>query len=923
MNPVKILIFLFFITSHFVSAVNEPIIVEAENALAGSDFNKITEGNVIYLTPKVNNATTSPGTASKVLTFSVNFPETGVYEFYARIRVGSGSYSDDSFFFGKTFGQTSVTSPDSWYMINGVAPVGYNKPDEVVSYIGSVGTQTWKWLNISRFFNSTSPVLFSVSEPNTTVVFQWGSREDGLDLDKIAFCKSEMQYTVSNLDEGKPGKDPSILYNFVETYVNPVFPGDHPDPSLLKVGDDFYASGSCFHFTPYSPIYHSKDLVHWDVLTRVVPSNWSGLMGSQPAGGIWGGTLSYFYGYYWYYFSNTAGGGQYFSKSNSPSGPWSAPVKVRTTADTGPIGYDNSIFVDDDGTPYMLIKPGQFVNRIQKIGTDGHLTAKVINMDWVNTAKKYSWAEGPVMCKRNGWYYYFIAGNVAGGQYVIRSRSLTSDSLSWEAMGNFFETVSDPNVTFRNPNHITQPFMLQDSTWWTISHSYENLNGDSWDGKGRQGLLHQIIWDEKGKPTGKAPTTQPQTKPALQKGSETWKLPFSDEFSTETLNLNWHFLNPVTATKYSLKSKPGWITLNPGADSCHILQKDAGRYYSMVSRVAVNTVKNGQAAGLYITNGNMSKSLKLVLTYNNGKKITFSFLNLKYETANNSGDTVWLKLERKEHLISAYHSNDGFAWTQIGSALNVQDLDKTQDNYNSWVGNSQGLFSKGITAHFDNFFYRDGFSKLLLAGRDNYYGVETISKNVGKVLTNTTNMGGWFMLGGVQIGDINRRANKIEITASSTQSGILEVWLNDIERNGTKIAEINITTTTSADIWKTFSVDISEISGRYDIYFRLKGPKNAFYLNTVQFFTDKISNLSEKSEIKLSVYPNPSKDVFYLSNKDVHSVINYTVFDLNGQIKEKGSFKEKNSFGGNLPKGFYVVSFENEDKVYQYKLTKN
>ena len=55
----------------------------------------------------------------------------------------------------------------------------------------------------------------------------------------------------------------------------------------------------------------------------------------------------------------------------------------------------------------------------------------------------------------------------------------------------------------------------------------------------------------------------------------------------------------------------------------------------------------------------------------------------------------------------------------------------------------------------------------------------------------------------------------------------------------------------------------------------------------------------------------------------MHSVINNTVFDLNGRIKEKGSFREKNSFGGNLPKGFYVVSFENEDKVYQYKLTKN
>src|SRR6478752_315619 len=63
-------------------------------------------------------------------------------------------------------------------------------------------------------------------------------------------------------------------YKKVKTYINPVLPGDHPDPTLLKVGNDFYHCGSSFHFTPYLPIYHSTDLVHWQVISRVVyPSN--------------------------------------------------------------------------------------------------------------------------------------------------------------------------------------------------------------------------------------------------------------------------------------------------------------------------------------------------------------------------------------------------------------------------------------------------------------------------------------------------------------------------------------------------------------------------------------------------------------------------------------------------------------------------
>ena len=60
-------------------------------------------------------------------------------------------------------------------------------------------------------------------------------------------------------------------YLQVNTYVNPVLPGDQPDPTLLKVGDDFYHCGSTFHFNPYMPVYHSRDLVHWEVIGRVLP----------------------------------------------------------------------------------------------------------------------------------------------------------------------------------------------------------------------------------------------------------------------------------------------------------------------------------------------------------------------------------------------------------------------------------------------------------------------------------------------------------------------------------------------------------------------------------------------------------------------------------------------------------------------------
>jgi len=200
------------------------------------------------------------------------------------------------------------------------------------------------------------------------------------------------------------GSDSSGYYNEVRTYVNPVLPGDHPDPTLLRVGDDFYHCGSSFHFTPYLPVYHSKDLVHWEVISRVVPPSRAAFVTDRPSAGIWQGAITHFYGSFWIYFS---AGGQWFCKAATPFGPWSEPEKVRTNPLTGDLGYDNSIFVDDDGKPYMVIKNGQKVNRIQALGRDGQLTDTVINLDWINARLQYSWAEGPVMCKRNGYYYYF------------------------------------------------------------------------------------------------------------------------------------------------------------------------------------------------------------------------------------------------------------------------------------------------------------------------------------------------------------------------------------------------------------------------------------------------------------------------------------------------------------------------------------
>lgn len=922
MKITRDILLLFTLLTAPVFGANEPIVLEAESAVLGAELAVSTDGAVQYVYPTLTAGGTTPASVQRVSTFSVSFPESGTYELYVRLKVGPANYDDDSFFFGRLFGNLSVSTAENWANVNGIVANGYMNDNDVVDGAGSAGSQVWKWLNVSKFLSASSPVTFTVLQPNSTLTFQLGSREDGLFIDKIAFARADYQFTVKNLTLKESGSDPSAFYNNELTYVNPVMPGDQPDPTLFKDGDDFYASGSSFHFAPYGSIWHSRDLVHWEIVSRVVPTTWSGLNNTSPSNGLWGGTLTYFYGSYWYYFAQSSV--QYFSKASSPRGPWSTPVRVNTTNETGGIGYDNSIFVDDDGTPYMLIKPGQYVNRIQKIAPTGHLTGSIINMDWVNTGKKYSWAEGPVMCKRNGWYYYFVAGNVAGGQYVLRSQTLTADSLSWQAMGNFFETVSDANVMFRSPNHITQPFMLSDGTWWTIAHSYESLGSDSWDGKGRQGLLHQIVWDANGKPTGKAASTVPALKPALTNTRIPWRLPRSDRFDNQSLNLAWHFLSPSYAAKYSLSSRPGWLALTPGVDSCNILQRDAGHYYSMSTKVAFSATKVGQEAGLYVTNGNMSKAVKLTMGYNNGKKLFFNFLTTTYSIPNTIGDTVWLRLDRKEHVLTAYYSSDGIAWIGLGNAIGVQDLDMSQPNYNWWVGNCQGLFAKGATAYFDQYAYRDGFATLAAAGRDNYYGMETVSKAVGKVVSNTSSLGGWFMLGGVELGAGMRKSTKVEVVASSTSGGTLEIWMDAMGATGTKLAEVPITSTGSVDAWATFTASCKDTVGQHDLFFRFVGPKNAFYVNTVRFAPQNpVGVIAPEAQQKIFVlYPNPSTDAFYVELKAAEKTARYTVSNLEGKLVEKGQFVGGFNLGRTLPIGTYILRLYIEDQVHSVKLLK-
>jgi beta-xylosidase len=652
-----------------------------------------------------------------------------------------------------------------------------------------------------------------------------------------------------------------------KTYMNPVIPGDHPDCTLTKVGNDFYTTGSSFNVTPV--IYHSTDLVHWEAIAQPVSASWTGF-GDTPGGGCWGGHVVYYNGKWWDFFSraNT----MHFVKADDPKGPWSAPTRVNNPS-TLPysLGYDNSIFIDDNNKWYLVVKNGQPNGGIVELGSSGQPTGVVYDLKWLNPSPSlpYSWAEGPVMWKYGGYYYYSFARDLSGGQKVMRSKTLTADQSAWEMLGDFFNE-SDPQKStslFTSPNHASPAVMIEDSTSWVIHPIYAK---NDWRGQGRQGLLNQVRYNANGRPVADYPVNKSFTAPKLSSSGIPWMVPKSDDFSSTKLHPEWSSLGYTASGKYSLTERPGWLRLSPKSVSKGntVIKYDGEHNYSLITRVDFNAKSKDDQAGFRLLRGDETKFVKLVSSMNGEgeKAIIFSFENTIHEAENNIGDTLWLKMERINHSITGYFSADGFNWTQVGQAFDVLVIDSYSD-FSSFTGTLQGLYVQGTgNAWFDLCIYRDAYTPILAECPANQFGTSKGNTVQGVAPLVSINNNDWSLYAGVEFGndDYPVKSLTFEATASSViNSATIEVWLDSLE-TGTKIADCTISSTGGLSVYKTFSAEVPEIKGNHDVYLWFKGESAGNLMQLRSFrFTGSLLTTATKTEltnIQFNIFPNPAND---------------------------------------------------------------
>lgn len=733
------------------------------------------------------------------------------------------------------------------------------------------------------------------------------------------------------------GQSPSF-----QTYINPVIPGDHPDATLTRIGNDFYTTGSSFNVTPV--IYHSTDLVHWQAIAQPVSAAWSNY-GDQAGGGCWGGQMVYYNGEYWHFFSRS--NTMYYVKASAPEGPWSMPVKINnpSTLPYG-LGYDNSIFIDDDHKWYLVVKNGQPNNGIVELGNDGQPTGVVYNLNWLNPSPDYpySWAEGPVMWKYNGYYYYSFARDLGGGQKVMRSRTLTADQSAWEMLGDFFNE-SDPqkgSSLFTSPNHASAAVMLDDSTSWVIHPLYAK---GEWKGQGRQGLLNQVHYDANGKPVADYPVNKSFTAPKLPSSGIPWMVPHSDFFTSSELHPEWSFLGYTPAVKYSLTDRPGWLRLSPKdkALANTVIKNDGEHNYSLITRLDFNAQSTTDQAGLWIMRGDQTMEVKLVSTLSTEgfKVITYSFKSTIYETENTIGDTLWLKLVRINHKISGYFSGDGFDWIEIGAPIDISEIDSYSD-FSTFTGTRQGLYVKGMSdAWFDFYIYRDAYTPIMAECPANQFGTALVlnkypPNSLGKIHNDD-----WALYAGVEFGNTEyaKSCDSLKITASCLTAGsAVEVYLDSIDVN-TKIAVCAIDTTGSWTNFQTFTTDLLKpISGNHDVYLKFVGSGSGelFRLQSFQFITNsKPTAINSRPENNLprrfyleQNYPNPFNPVTrikysvpktsYLTIK-VYDVMGREVATVFGGVQQAGNYTAILD-GSNLTSGIYFYKMETNGFVETKKL---
>lgn len=302
------------------------------------------------------------------------------------------------------------------------------------------------------------------------------------------------------------GAEPDAVPLAPGQYRNPVLAGFFPDPSICRVGEDYYMVNSTFAYFPGLPISHSRDLVNWKLVGHAIdrPEQLD-YRGIGVTRGLFAPSISFHDGVFYVVCTMVDGGGNYVVTSRNPAGPWSDPVWLKFD------GIDPSLFFDTDGRAWLVHNGGPPGDRPLY---DGHRAVWLREFDLSSQkvvgeprllvdggsdiAKKPVWIEGPHIYRRGDWYYLTCAEGGTGenhSQVILRSRSVVGPYESWS--GNPILTQRDLASDAIGAVTCTGHADLEagpDGRWWAVFLGCRPYSEGRYHTTGRETFLLPVTW---------------------------------------------------------------------------------------------------------------------------------------------------------------------------------------------------------------------------------------------------------------------------------------------------------------------------------------------------------------------------------------------------------------------------------------------
>ena len=393
------------------------------------------------------------------------------------------------------------------------------------------------------------------------------------------------------------------------SYNNPIIPGSYPDPSICRVGNDYYIVNSSFEYFPGLPIHHSKDLVNWNLIGYGLHrddqcSGEMNLVDVQTDGGIHAPSIRYHDGLFYIITTNVYSPGpqqptemiNFIITAEQVEGPWSNPHIIE-----GAPGIDPDIIFDDGKVWYV----GTHVPEKPNFNGEGEIWLQELDLDdWSLKGERYflwrgalyygTWAEGPHIYKRNGFYYLLIAEGGTSLEHAVMV------SVSDNVKGPYVPNARNPILTSRHlsndywVNSIGHADLLElaDGRWYMVALGIRS-EIDTYSNMGRETHLIPVTWEEEPfewkydkieKEWSELPDGErfeklrrvnyewPVCSPITGRVERSFPLPFTnlpqfnkqtfrDDFDSKNLNLEWNFRRVPKKGTYLINHKDGFLRL--------------------------------------------------------------------------------------------------------------------------------------------------------------------------------------------------------------------------------------------------------------------------------------------------------------------------------------------------------------------------